>query len=253
MLHVDGYMIIPRAVKLSPECVAKMVKKANSSSAPIFNDNPVNTFNDRKRKQLDVNTGRDVELSAGLLLAVAKVKEQVPEANGMNISPWVGINSMPGCQLQGPHCDYSPSKQLRDAIVRQKKSFIPLAVLLAVMDGTKLTLWPKSIEQMSMSEEQLKSIEPIKPITLVIQEGDIVVFRADLVHAGSSYDEDNFRLHAYFDTTAVPRLHNDTWVVHKHASPEMRRIISFPYLNGRLPRSRQGIRICSSYLSIGLI
>jgi ectoine hydroxylase-related dioxygenase (phytanoyl-CoA dioxygenase family) len=46
---------------------------------------------------------------------------------------------------------------------------------------------------------------------LALDAGDILLFRSDLVHAGSAYTEDNLRLHAYLDSPFVKRITNRTW------------------------------------------
>jgi hypothetical protein len=96
------------------------------------------------------------------------------------------------------------------------------------MPETRLTVWPRSIKKLNLSPSELLELEPIRPITVSLQPGDIAVFRADLVHAGSSYENENIRIHGYLDTKAVPRLPNGTYIIHRHAPPELARLISFP-------------------------
>jgi hypothetical protein len=63
---------------------------------------------------------------------------------------------------------------------------------------------------------------PIVRKTLILQAGDAVLFRGDLVHAGSEYSKANVRLHIYLDSPVVPRDPNRTWIIYKHADPLLR-------------------------------
>lgn len=65
----------------------------------------------------------------------------------------------------------------------------------------------------------------IERLTLNIDCSDIVIFRGDLVHAGSGYENENYRLHAYMDSPKVPRTINRTWLIAKHANDLMKQII----------------------------
>lgn len=63
----------------------------------------------------------------------------------------------------------------------------------------------------------------IKKSIVELNEGDILIFRADLIHAGSFYnEEENTRLHVFLDSPVFPRIKNQTWLIHKHASREMK-------------------------------
>jgi hypothetical protein len=38
--------------------------------------------------------------------------------------------------------------------------------------------------------------------------GDVIVFRADCIHAGSAYTKENVRLHCYLDIPKMPHATN---------------------------------------------
>ena len=136
-------------------------------------------------------------------------------------STWVVIHSRPGCQDQAAHCDYGPSEDLANA----DDSEMPLSALVALMPGTKLNVWPKSIRLSTTSESDLAKVKPISCKVVELEEGDILVFRGDLVHAGSSYSEDNYRIHCFLDSDSVPRTENRTWIIGNHANETLRNII----------------------------
>jgi hypothetical protein len=56
---------------------------------------------------------------------------------------------------------------------------------------------------------------PYNSTILNLNKGDILIFRADLVHAGSDYDELNIRLHTYLDSPDVQRDNNRTYLISK--------------------------------------
>jgi hypothetical protein len=80
--------------------------------------------------------------------------------------------SKAGCRRQDLHTDYPLSANY----AYSKSSFF---ALVALMDGTSIVLGNKQVK--------------------TIARGDVLIGRGDLVHAGNSYDKDNFRLHYYFD------------------------------------------------------
>ena len=94
------------------------------------------------------------------------------------------------------------------------------------MDNSKLRVWPKSHKYCTMNNNFIKyQSHKIKGVDVLLDKGDILVFRGDLVHAGSSYKDDNIRIHAYLDSPVVPRDKNTTFIIKKHASDELKNII----------------------------
>lgn len=51
-----------------------------------------------------------------------------------------------------------------------------------------------------------------------LEEGDLIVFRGDLAHAGAAYSEDNLRLHIYFDSRLHPRVPDATYLAKAQAT-----------------------------------
>jgi gentisate 1,2-dioxygenase len=45
--------------------------------------------------------------------------------------------------------------------------------------------------------------------------GDIMIFRADTVHAGSAYQQENIRIHVYLDSPMIQRIQNRVWFAKK--------------------------------------
>ena len=88
------------------------------------------------------------------------------------------------------------------------------------MDNTFIHIWEKSIEMLN----ETYSEEPLKSNKLLLNAGDILVFRSDMIHAGSEYTEQNIRLHCYLDSSYVIREENTTFII-KLDSPELSKYI----------------------------
>jgi len=96
--------------------------------------------------------------------------------------------------------------------------------LIAIESGTKLRIWPKS-HRLSTINPLFFTQKPIYPVDIELQQGDILVFRADLVHAGSSYEHENVSVHVFLDHDSVYRQQNRTWIVKLHASELLEKVI----------------------------
>jgi hypothetical protein len=115
------------------------------------------------------------------------------------------ILSDPGCEHQTAHCDYDPD-DLRN--LTYDDGFVagyPIACMLALMPNTYLNVWPKS-----MNLQNPESTTTDDDCFVIFQhericwnQGDLLLFRGDLVHAGHSYSSTlelpNIRIHTYLD------------------------------------------------------
>lgn len=202
MLHTDGYEIKHGWCAISPAVLTAMEKRA-ADAEPIFNDNPEQRRNDRHRRQVRLPVRGE-----WMRFLQKRLHEEYPEHSAQE---FVLLESRPGCQRQAAHCDYVPTPELLGA----PNSEMPLLFLLALEDETRLEVWPYSHTRSLMSERK----------TLTLAAGDAVVFRGDLVHAGSAYEKKNIRIHAYLDHSSVERDPNRTWIIYKHATPAARTLI----------------------------
>lgn len=200
-LHTDGYIHVQHAIDIPADIRDAVIRQANKKSRAIFNSR-----NDRKRKQTNLVTS-----SMYMRKFVESVNAYVMQhiSSKLVVSPWVILKSLAGCHEQPAHCDY------QRATLNVSDEHMPLAALLAIEPGTMLSVWPKSITGGDMPER-------IERVVLNMDVGDMVVFRGDLVHAGSGYDAENHRLHAYLDSEYVSRIDNRTWLVKKHGDARMR-------------------------------
>jgi hypothetical protein len=115
--------------------------------------------------------------------------------------------SKAGCRRQDLHTDYplAPTKEYRT--VYSKSSFF---ALVALMDGTSIVLGDNKVK--------------------MIDRGDVLIGRGDLVHAGNSYGKDNFRLHYYFDNIGDNHIDpRDTFFCYKLSANEMKKCAKEPF------------------------
>lgn len=212
-LHTDGYIHIKKAFKIPKNILDECIAQVNKKSSAIFNHNETVPKNDKKRKQTN------------LAIKTQHIKSFIKDINNylnlninsnLEINNWVIIKSLPKCHDQAAHCDYAQVGN----ILNISNDFMPLSVLIALQSKTKLHIWPKSIRNPN-------SVMPkyIDKLTIEMDTGDMVIFRGDLVHAGSGYKEENYRLHAYMDSPKVPRIYNRTWLIMRHADENMKKRI----------------------------
>jgi len=173
---------------------------------PIFNDN-ANAKTDKKRLQSTLRTGWARQLRDRL----------ATEFTHLSPSSLILLESKPGCQRQAAHCDYIPT----DELLSVEEGNIPLLFLLAIEPNTTIDLWPGSHHIIRGHNTNIPCIRH----RIKLDIGDAIIFRADLVHAGSSYEKTNRRIHAYLDSSMVHRDPNRTWIIYKHASPLIRGLI----------------------------
>lgn len=216
-LHVVGYKIFKNAIEIPDEILAELPKFEHGGA--IFNQNETNKT-DHKRRQQTISASKS---SKQMKEFIAAINSFLAENISKTLEPntWVVIHSKPGCQEQAAHCDYVPDPSLATASDEQ----MPLSAIVALMDGTKLNVWPNSIRLASMNEDLLAKVKPVRCQVIKMNKGDTLIFRGDLVHAGSSYDEANSRLHAFMDSDHVPRTANRTWIIHKHGNDAIKKII----------------------------
>jgi hypothetical protein len=88
-----------------------------------------------------------------------------------------------------------------------KSAGFPVGVLISVMDGGNLHLWPDSLDSAEVSRADM--------ITVDLNAGDIVLINGALVHAGAGYaaahgeGELHFRVHFYTCSSE----HRCVWLV----------------------------------------
>lgn len=154
---------------------------------PIFNGHEnkeggisgISGSNDNKRLQAPIAVEPEVHLPG-----FAHLIKSVVELRGTRVSKWQLLVSKPGCAPQAPHADYDPQPNVHKAF----------GCLVAIQDATTLDVF------LGVNHEVRTRV--------CLSQGDVLLFRGDLIHAGSAYPLRNARLHVYFDHVDVVRTEN---------------------------------------------
>lgn len=112
------------------------------------------------------------------------------------------LQSKPGCLAQLPHADYNISGLVEARNQGMSEKNCPLGAMFGFQDFT-LDIWPEALLLKKSDKVFLRKVVPIK-------EGQLLLFRGDLVHAGSHYASLNHRLHFYLDSPLCSRASNST-------------------------------------------
>ena len=199
-LGVEGYQHFRAAVAPTAKLWA-LVHAACRDMWVVFNHNARTDTNDEQRCQAQVHVTEEV------LPGITAVLERF-ERRGLQRSGFVALRSFPGCQEQAAHQDFDTD------LPCFARAHVPLGVLVALQECTTLDVWPGS-HTATRTAERLK---PIVRHQIALGKGDVLIFRGDLVHAGSAYSRPNVRLHCYLDAEGEgePRKPNVTWELAHH-------------------------------------
>ena len=188
-IHKNGYHIYKNMCHAIDQTglMDHLNKQIDSKyGGPIFNG----VKNDKKRLQSTLRCNNSM-ISEFIENLEENIYELLPSESRLYFSNWVILKSLNGCNKQQPHTDYNVEniKNITDF------DCVPLLVLVGLMDETYLDIWDSN----GIHKK------------LVLDKGDVLVFRADMIHAGSSYEKENIRIHAYLDSPLVKRIPNRTW------------------------------------------
>lgn len=217
LLHLQGYVIYRNAIPEAnnSEILELLRDYMNESSGPIFNN--IKT-NDKRRRQSKLNARNPV-----LRKWVQEIEETIRSIHpiqSLNFRDWNILQSLPECKSQQPHTDYVPTEQFIKKMYEldnpENRYKMPLLCLIALEPNTYLDVWENSTRLITSSEDILSPDLVLN--RLCLQAGDVLLFRPDLIHAGSSYSEENIRLHVYLDSEEIPRRANRTFIINKHGN-----------------------------------
>lgn len=203
-LHIDGYEIHRKAQRIPYQLLLELKKQAGKASV-IFNNVKGIRGNDRKRQQAFLNASiSSVKSFMRSLFSISLKRHPKLIPNS-----FVVLKSLAGCKSQLPHCDYVQNESFNPST----DGDVPLGCIVAIEDNTTLDVWPKSINLSNADQDSLVENPdlPIEKVQLQLKKGDVLFFRGDLVHAGSSYDKTNHRVHFFLDNPSIKRPSNNTW------------------------------------------
>jgi hypothetical protein len=188
-IYTRGYHVFKNKIPIHPTVLTALKKQVDSKmGGPIFNG----AKNDKRRIQSNLSRNPTV-LHEFIDDLETTIYELLLAESPLSFSNWVILKSTPGCERQLPHTDYDPE------LIRRTPAHIPLLVLVSIMPDTYLDLWDINGKHERVS----------------MDAGDILIFRADTVHAGSAYQRENVRIHVYLDSPVIQRIHNRVWFSEK--------------------------------------
>lgn len=232
-LEIDGYLVIHDVVDPG-NCSAVLEWLCTLQSnkwRSIFNDgdgkrfeallSPIETHMPSEVMDILQNTGQRIE----------QLLSQVSCAPKSADFAWTALKSEAGCRRQPAHCDYQPvrhghgkeppSKRSRRGSTSVLQQELPLVVLVAIQCSTSIVIWPGSSALWETFRGGIRV--PIKPIKVQVPVGAVLLMQGTCVHGGDGYGERNFRLHAFWGSTAYSRAANMTFLVAN--DPEVSEVI----------------------------
>lgn len=203
-LHRDGFQVWPQALRVGKDVAGAVAAAASGRAHRIFNDAGLGEEDDDgQRRQYPVEQvfRRCPELKDVWARLMAWIGGRCPQHRVSD--PVVLISLDGGCLPQRAHTDYT-EQSLQSMDLRAQPERVPLACLVALQDDTSFDVWPGAI---AFNEDG----DPMEHCTVILQRGDVLLFRGDLVHAGAAFGRQNVRLHAYLDVEGVQREPDQTF------------------------------------------
>ena len=192
-LFSQGWTVIPPSPtpghRPTAEHRSRARYTASSTGLAIFGD-PVH----RRRTQARLGP-QHPRLCALVHAVLERALRELGVADSHAFFEPVVLASAAGCPAQPPHLDYDP-----DLLEGVAPEDLPLGAILALEGGTKLDVY-------GLYQARGKRLQAAIP------EGAVLVFRGDLVHAGSAYDKPNVRVHAFLDSSVGACPRNMTFLV----------------------------------------
>ena len=192
ILHTNKYNIVHSFVSVTQQQLDYYTSRS-MSAGKIFNNSISMTKNDGKRKNITVLSSKvsfDEAASSNhvalehLIQMNLLCKRVFPKLYVGEKTPTI-LKSKVGCSQQVWHTDYS-SKDIKSL----KNSHVPLSLWIPVSaEGGSICVC-------DMGERKM----------LNLRQGDLLVFRSDLIHAGAPCEmQENYRLHCYLDSPDIER------------------------------------------------
>lgn len=171
-----------------------VLKKAIPSSAirmflhkHVDKNNWFSIMDDQKRCQ------QPLETELPFVQFVKSVLKKTPFALNREFGSCVLIKSWPNGATQQYHTDFDPEQVLHSDLK-------PLSVIIPMSRTCRLHY------KGSPLRTQINH--------LVLNQGDLLIFHGDFVHAGAAYKTYNYRFHMYWNVVNVPEPHNLTYPEH---------------------------------------
>ncbi len=197
----DGYVVLPGLFRVTPALLKKVGERTRSRDAVyVFNDTKELPYHDRRRIQATIQVGEQDIPGFHHVHELLDIPEDI-------VKTWIVLHSLPGCKAQGAHVDYEIDR------VATTDPQVPVShvCLLALHDGTTMDVWCGAHLHLRKPGDPYKETQEMPVIgrtTVTLSAGDAIAFRADCVHAGSAYSQENTRLQCHLDLPNMPHSEN---------------------------------------------
>jgi len=183
----EGFHVIPNFFpNFSLAHVLKQRVRREASLGCIFNP-------DMKRKQIffkDLSFHKEVLISE----IMHRLSNVLPKREARD---FVFLLSERNCKDQKKHADYNISEIQRKVEDDGVCGGYPMGCILALEDNTYFNVWKGSIN--------FDTSKHYAHERLCLKAGDLLLFRADLIHSGAAFVEDNLRVHCFLDRKGIER------------------------------------------------
>lgn len=185
----NGYYLTGHIDELTPSETCRLIEYGKKLKyATVFLD--VGGRQDKYREQaiiypkINDNTPTQEDKIARRQLFRAVEREIAKFEPYYSIREATFMRSNPGGENQESHTDMGSAEV-------DSQEFVPLVILVAIMGGTKLRVFPGVFG----TDEDSNSIVGDKHKDIELNEGQAIVFRGDLAHCGLGYARLNYRIH----------------------------------------------------------
>ena len=201
----DGFVVVRKLFDISNIYFHDALETARRVSKRLYRPIFRKRGTKKKRFQFDVDERMQKSEWYKFMVEIILEKTQgLTGTKGRRAAEPSFLLSLPGCQRQPAHADYYPGDLDAHSV-----DIYPLGCLISLEDETLLDVWTGCFGTNLLYDQNRKEAYTSSLITL--NAGDVVFFRADLVHAGSSYSSPNLRMHIYLDTLDITHRANRTW------------------------------------------
>jgi hypothetical protein len=192
-LDQDGFTILDyiREGGVSEATRDKLIADMLEKGALILNDSSDGTPGDCSRMMMGVEPS---DIPGKLAMKVARrLLQNFPY---LKMGKAVYLSSLEHGHDQLPHIDMSKTDDSIRSYVDRK--MVPLSVIVTFREPAVLNVWRGSHRIVWASRHKLAGKKCFGE-RITIPPNSAMVFRQDLVHAGSSYESPNLRLHFFLD------------------------------------------------------
>lgn len=194
-MYNELYTIYDTNQKFTQSTVHKLSNHTRRWGTPIFNNGS------RNRLQYTCGLSTQRTIVDVMLKTTTFLNRQYPMHIANN---WAVLHSTRNCPRQPAHSDYHPD-------ILDDAHTLPLFAILAIASGTTIDIW---LDDHDTAVSVLSTKNPVaRRVTIELQEGELFIGRADLIHAGSDYSEPNTRFHVFLDTPEVERPVDRTYLI----------------------------------------